>query len=66
MIGNAARGTEFQALVVQNQTMLLFCHLHDYWRTYGFSGIFEMDIKKFSPNNNSHVNSTLANQLAYT
>jgi hypothetical protein len=27
-------------------------------------GIFEMDIKKFSPNNNSHVNSTLANQLA--
>jgi hypothetical protein len=28
MIGNeAARGTEFQALVVQNQTMLLFCHL---------------------------------------
>jgi hypothetical protein len=28
-----------------------------------YSGIFEMDIK-FSPNNNSHVNSTLANQLA--
>ena len=26
--------------------------------------IFEMDIKKFSLNNNSHVNSTLANQLA--
>ena len=27
-------------------------------------GIFEMDIQKFSPNNNSKVNSTLANQLA--
>jgi hypothetical protein len=27
-------------------------------------GIFEMDIKKFSPNNNSHVNTTLTNQLA--
>lgn len=27
-------------------------------------GIFEMDISSFSPNNNSHVNSTLANQLA--
>ena len=27
-------------------------------------GIFEMDISKLNPNNNSHVNSTLANQLA--
>jgi hypothetical protein len=27
-------------------------------------GIFEMDISKMNPNNNSHVNSTLANQLA--
>jgi hypothetical protein len=27
-------------------------------------GIFEMDISKISKNNNSHVNSTLANQLA--
>lgn len=27
-------------------------------------GIFEMDISKFSPNNKSHVNSTIANQLA--
>lgn len=27
-------------------------------------GIFEMDISKINPGNNSHVNSTLANQLA--
>jgi glucan 1,4-alpha-glucosidase len=27
-------------------------------------GIFEMDISKLNPDNNSHVNSTLANQLA--
>ena len=27
-------------------------------------GIFEMDISKLNPNNNSHVNSTIANQLA--
>ena len=27
-------------------------------------GIFEMDLKKINPENNSHVNSTLANQLA--
>ena len=26
-------------------------------------GIFEMDISKLNPNNNSHVNTTLANQL---
>lgn len=27
-------------------------------------GIFEMDLSKFSPGNKSHVNSTIANQLA--
>lgn len=27
-------------------------------------GVFEMDISKINPNINSHVNSTLANQLA--
>jgi hypothetical protein len=27
-------------------------------------GIFEMDLSKLNPNNNSHVNSTTANQLA--
>ena len=27
-------------------------------------GVFEMDISKINPGNNSHVNSTLANQLA--
>jgi hypothetical protein len=36
MIGNeAARGTEFQALVVQNQTTLLFAIYTINWRTYG-------------------------------
>ena len=27
-------------------------------------GVFEMDISKLNPNNNSHCNSTIANQLA--
>jgi hypothetical protein len=46
MIGNeAARGTEFQALVVQNQTMLLFAIYTINWRTYGLHQNFEMDIK---------------------
>jgi hypothetical protein len=56
----------FKLLVVQNQTMLLFAIYTINWRTYGLHpGFFEMDIKKFSPNNNSHVNSTLANQLCH-
>ena len=28
------------------------------------SGVFEMDLSKFSPNNKSRVNSPIANQLA--
>ena len=67
MIGNeAARGTEFQAFggsKPNHVTLLPFTRLIGGPMDYT-PGIFEMDIKKFSPNNNSHVNSTLANQLA--
>jgi hypothetical protein len=67
MIGNeAARGTEFQAFggsKPNHVTILLFTRLIGGPMDYT-PGLFEMDIKKFSPNNNSHVNSTLANQLA--
>ena len=67
MIGNeAARGTEFQAFggsKPNHVTILPFTRLIGGPMDYT-PGIFEMDIKKFSPNNDSHVNSTLANQLA--
>ena len=67
MIGNeSARGTEFQAFggsKPNHVTILPFTRLIGGPMDYT-PGIFEMDIKKFSPNNNSHVNSTLANQLA--
>ena len=67
MIGNeAARGTEFQAFggsKPNHVTLLPFTRLIGGPMDYT-PGIFEMDIKKFSPNNSSHVNSTLANQLA--
>ena len=67
MIGNeSARGTEFQAFGGSNPnhvTILPFTRLIGGPMDYT-PGIFEMDIKKFSPNNNSHVNSTIANQLA--
>lgn len=67
MIGNeSARGTEFQAFggsKPNHVTLLPFTRLIGGPMDYT-PGIFEMDIKKFSPNNSSHVNSTLANQLA--
>ncbi len=67
MIGNeSARGTEFQAFggsKPNHVTLLPFTRLIGGPMDYT-PGIFEMDIKKFSPNNDSHVNSTLANQLA--
>ena len=67
MIGNeSARGTEFQAFggsKPNHVTILPFTRLIGGPMDYT-PGIFEMDIKKFSPNNDSHVNSTLANQLA--
>ena len=67
MIGNeSARGTEFQAFggsKPNHTTLLPFTRLIGGPMDYT-PGIFEMDIKKFSTNNNSHVNTTLTNQLA--
>jgi hypothetical protein len=67
MIGNeSARGTEFQAFggsKPNHVTILPFTRLLGGPMDYT-PGIFEMDISKLNPGNNSHVNSTLANQLA--
>jgi hypothetical protein len=67
MIGNeSARGTEFQAFggsKPNHVTILPFTRLLGGPMDYT-PGIFEMDISKLNPNNNSHCNSTLANQLA--
>lgn len=67
MIGNeSARGTEFQAFggsKANHTTILPFTRLIGGPMDFT-PGIFEMDISKINPNNNSHVNSTLANQLA--
>jgi len=66
MIGNeSARGTEFQAFggsKANHTTLLPFTRLLGGPMDYT-SGVFEMDIAKLNPNNNSHVNTTLANQL---
>lgn len=67
LIGNeSARGTEYQAFGGSKPThvcMLPFTRLIGGPMDYT-PGIFEMDIEKINPNNKSHVNSTLANQLA--
>lgn len=67
LIGNeSARGTEFQAFggsKANHVTLLPFTRLIGGPMDYT-PGVFEMDISKLNPNNNSHVNSTLANQLA--
>lgn len=67
LIGNeSARGTEYQAFggsKPNHVTILPFTRLLGGPMDYT-PGIFEMDIKKMNPNNESHVNSTLANQLA--
>jgi hypothetical protein len=67
LIGNeSARGTEFQAFggsKPNHVTVLPFTRLIGGPMDYT-PGVFEMDISKLNPNNNSHVNSTLANQLA--
>ena len=66
LIGNeSARGTEFQAFggsKTNHTTLLPFTRLIGGPMDYT-PGIFEMDIAKLNPNNNSHVNTTLANQL---
>ena len=61
----SARGTEFQAFGGSNPnhtTILPFTRLIGGPMDYT-PGVFEMDISKLNPNNNSHVNTTLANQL---
>ncbi|MCU0398294.1 MAG: glycoside hydrolase family 97 protein [Cyclobacteriaceae bacterium] len=67
LIGNeSARGTEFQAFggsKPNHVTILPFTRLIGGPMDYT-PGVFEMDISKVNPNNNSHCNSTLANQLA--
>ena len=67
LIGNeSARGTEFQAFggsKPNHVTLLPFTRLIGGPMDYT-PGIFEMDISKLNPDNKSHVNSTLANQLA--
>ncbi|MFY9464733.1 MAG: glycoside hydrolase family 97 protein [Sediminibacterium sp.] len=67
LIGNeSARGTEYQAFggsKPNHVTLLPFTRLIGGPMDYT-PGIFEMDVSKISPNNHSHVNSTLANQLA--
>ncbi|MEL1244760.1 glycoside hydrolase family 97 protein [Flavobacterium sp. DGU11] len=67
LIGNeAARGTEYQAFggsKPNHVTLLPFMRLMGGPMDYT-PGIFEMDISKLNPDNKSHVNSTIANQLA--
>ena len=67
LIGNeSARGTEFQAFggsKPNHVTLLPFTRLLGGPMDYT-PGIFEMDISRVNPNNQSHCNSTLANQLA--
>jgi len=67
LIGNeSARGTEYQAFGGNNPdhvTILPFTRLIGGPMDYT-PGIFQMDVSKYNPDNNSHVNSTLANQLA--
>ncbi|MDB4273820.1 glycoside hydrolase family 97 protein [Algibacter sp.] len=67
LIGNeSARGTEFQAFggsKSNHVTILPFTRLIGGPMDYT-PGIFQMDISKLNANNNSHVNSTIANQLA--
>lgn len=67
LIGNeSARGTEYQSFggnKPNHVTILPFTRLIGGPMDYT-PGIFEMDISKLNPDNTSHLNSTLANQLA--
>ena len=67
LIGNeSARGTEYQAFggnKPNHTTILPFTRQIGGPMDYT-PGIFEMDIEKINPNNKSHVNTTLVNQLA--
>ncbi len=67
LIGNeSARGTEFQAFggsKPNHTTVLPFTRLIGGPMDYT-PGIFQMDVKQVNPGNHSHVNATIANQLA--
>ena len=67
LIGNeSARGTEYQAFggtVPEHVTILPFTRLNGGPMDYT-PGIFEANLSTFSPNNGSHVQATLCNQLA--
>lgn len=67
LIGNeSARGTEYEAFGGSkpfHTTILPFTRLQGGPMDYT-PGIFEMDISKINPSNNSHANTTLARQLA--
>ena len=67
LIGNeAARGTEYQSFggsKPNHVTVLPFTRLVGGPMDYT-PGIFEMDLSKLNSDNNSHVKSTIANQLA--
>ncbi len=62
----SARGTEFEAFEgnpPEHTTILPFTRLIGGPMDFT-PGIFEMDLSKVNPNNHSHVNSTIAKQLA--
>lgn len=67
LIGNeSARGTEYESFGGNkpfHTTVLPFTRLQGGPMDYT-PGIFEMDLSKINPENQSHVNSTLARQLA--
>ena len=67
LIGNeSARGTEYQAFggnKPNHITILPFTRLIGGPMDFT-PGIFEMDVSQYNPDNHSHVNSTIANQLA--
>ena len=67
LIGNeSARGTEYQAFggtKPMHVTLLPFTRLQGGPMDYT-PGLFSMEVSKLNPANNSHVNATIANQLA--
>ena len=67
LIGNeSARGTEYQSFggtKPMHVTLLPFTRLQGGPMDYT-PGIFSMEVSKLNPANNSHVNATIANQLA--
>lgn len=67
LIGNeSARGTEYEAFggnSVDHTTILPFTRLIGGPMDYT-PGIFQMDVSAYNPNNESHVRTTLARQLA--